>query len=209
MTSSGHPLVSQLSSNQEHPMSTILRVAAAGVVCAFGAITASHAQSVTCQNAQFNPATLAKYPNLQKNCQNIVTRQGEHFAVIKAQLDRVNQTSVVVRVKQPDGSYAQRTTLKTTPEMRVLVEGKPVRVTDLSTGQELTAYVKVREPVVALAPAEETTPLVVTPIEEEPQEQVAAALPETASAMPLFGLAGGAFLFLGGLLSALRRGRRH
>ena len=80
-------------------MSTFLRVTVAGVVCAFGAITSGHAQTVTCQNAKFSPEVLAKYPNVQKNCLDVVSRGGEHFAVVKAQLERANPTSVVVRVR--------------------------------------------------------------------------------------------------------------
>lgn len=196
-------------------MRTSLRIAAGAALCAFGAISASHAQTVTCQNAKFDPEVLEKYPNLPNSCLDIITRDGEHFAVVKAQLDRVSGNSVVVRVRQPDGSFAQRTTLRTSPDLRVLVDGKPTRVSDLATGQQLTAYVKVREPMVALAPADDATPLTTTPLAAEPQQpeprqQVAAALPETASALPFLGLAGGTFLFLGGLLSALRRaGHRH
>ncbi len=73
---------------------------------------------------------------------------------------------------------------------------------DLATGQEITAYVKVDAPVMALAPAEPSEPFVATPI-EEPQEQMA-ALPATSSMLPLFGMLGGVSLLLGSLLSVIR-----
>ena len=55
----------------------------------------------------------------------------------------------------------------------------------------------------ALAPAEPSEPFVAMPI-EEPQEQMAAALPATAGLLPLFGLLGAVSLLLGGLLSVIR-----
>jgi hypothetical protein len=188
-------------------MNVLLRIAAVNVLCAIGAMTAGHAQSVTCQNAQYDPAVLAKYPNLPKSCLDVVMRDGEEYAVVKAKLDRVTSSgSVVIRPKMPDGSYAERRTVKTPSNLKVLIDGKPARVQDLAEDQELTAYVKVSEPVMALAPADESTPLALTPLEEvEPeQERMAATLPSTSSALPLLGLMGGAFLLLGGLLSAIR-----
>jgi hypothetical protein len=191
-------------------MSMFLRISAASVLCTIGAIAVSQAQSVTCENAQYDPSVLAKYPNLAKACLDIVTKEGEPYAVVKAKLDRVSGNNASVRVKLPDGTYHKRQTVRTDPDLRVLIEGKPTRVRDLATGQELTVYVKVREPVMALAPAEETTPLAAAPIQdEEPeQEQMAATLPATSSFLPLLGLFGGVSLLLGGLLSAIRYRRR-
>ena len=192
-------------------MSRFLRVSTIGVLCTIGAIATSQAQ-VTCENAQFDPALLEKYPNLPKACSDIIQKDGQDFAVVRARLDRVNPSgSVVVRIRQPDGSFAPRTTLRTPPDLRVQVDGRPTRVRDLATGQKLTAYVKVTEPVMALAPAEESTPLVLTGVlvtraEEEPEQM--AALPSTASPLPLLGLLGAGSLLLGGLVSALRYRRR-
>jgi hypothetical protein len=79
-------------------------------------------------------------------------------------------------------------------------------VSDLAANQEITAYVKVREPEMALAPADTQEQFVFMPV-EEPQQQLA-ALPSTAGFLPLFGLLGGVSLLLGGWLSAMRH-RRH
>ena len=48
---------------------------------------------------------------------------------------------------------ATRARSRRKPEFRVKVDGKPVSVRNLAVGQELTAYVKVSEPVIALEPA--------------------------------------------------------
>jgi hypothetical protein len=189
-------------------MSMFLRVSAVSVLCTIGAIAASNAQSITCESAQYSPEVLAKYPNISKACSDVITKSGEHYAVVKAQLDRVSGNSATIRVKHADGTYAKRQTVKTNPDLRVNIDGKPTRVRDLATGQELTVYVKVDEPVMALAPAEETAPLAAAPIQEEEEaEQMAAALPATSSFLPLLGLFGGVSLLLGGLLSIIRHRR--
>ena len=189
-------------------MTRFLRASTVGVLCTIGAIAVSHAQTVTCENAQYNPELLTRFPNLAKACSEIISKGGEDYAVVKAKLDRVNPSgTVAVRVKQPDGSYSKQITIRPKSDLRVQVDGRPARVRDLATGQEITAYVKVREPAIALAPADETAPLEAMPI-EEPQEQMAAALPETASMLPLLGLFGGVSLLFGGLLSMIRYRRR-
>jgi len=189
-------------------MNKFFHVSALTVLCAMGAISASHAQSVTCQNAKFDPAVLERYPDLQRNCLDVVKRGSEDYAVVTARLDRVNSNgSVVVRSKRADGSYGERRTLRPPDNMKVLAAGKPADIRDLALGQDLTAYVRVTAPaVMALIPADANTPLQTTPLEAEP-EPTAAALPSTASMVPVLGLVGSALLLLGGILTAIRRRR--
>jgi hypothetical protein len=187
-------------------MTRLTTVLAAGVLCTLGTLT-SHAQTVTCANAQYDPALLQRRPGLPKACLDIVNRDGQDYAVVKAKLDKVlSDNSVQIRVKLPDGSYAPRQTLKVQKGQRVLVQGQPTRVSDVATGQEVTAYVKVAAPVMALEPVE-TDPLVTTQIDEEPQ-RMAAALPATGSLVPLLGLLGTVSLLFGGVLTAVRYRRR-
>jgi hypothetical protein len=188
-------------------MTMLLRISAMSVLYAIGAMTASHAQSVTCENAQYDSEVLARFPNIAKACSEIITKDGQQFAVVKARLDRVDPSGRVgVRVKQPDGSYSKQISIRPRPDLKVKVDGKAATVRDLATPQEITAYVKVRAPEMALAPAEPSEQLVFIPI-EEPQEQMAAALPATAGILPLFGLLGVMSLLLGGLLSVIRHRR--
>jgi hypothetical protein len=188
-------------------MNRFLRASAMSVICTIGAIAVSQAQTATCQNAQYNADVLARFPNIAKACSKIISKDGEDYAVVTARLDRVDPSGrVQVRVKHADGSYSQRLSIRPRPDLKVLVDGKPARVQDLAENQEITAYVKVREPEMALAPADAGETFAFIPI-EEPQTQMA-ALPATAGILPLLGLLGGVSLLLGGLLSAMRR-RRH
>jgi hypothetical protein len=189
-------------------MTMLLRISAMSVLYAIGAMTASLAQSVTCANAQYDREVLARFPNIAKACSEIISKDGEQFAVVKARLDRVDPSGRVgVRVKQPDGSFSKQISIRPRPDLKVKVDGKPATVRDLATPQEITAYVKVRAPEMALPPADTAQTFVFLPI-EEPQQQLA-ALPSTAGFLPLFGLLGGVSLLLGGLLSAIRYSRRH
>ena len=189
-------------------MNRFLHASAMSVLCTIGALAVSQAQAATCQNAQYDPDVVARFPNIAKACSDIVSKDGEEYAVVTARLDRIDPSGrVQVRVKQPDGSYSKRVSIRPRPDLKVLVDGKPARVQDLAENQEITAYVKVREPQMALAPADPQERYVFIPI-EEPQAQLAAALPATASFLPLFGLLGGMSLLLGGWLTAIRHRRR-
>lgn len=188
-------------------MNKFLRASAISVLCTIGAVAVSQAQSVTCQNAQYDADLLTRFPNIAQACSDIISKNGEDYAVVTARLDRVDPSGrVQVRVKQPDGSYSKRMSIRPRPDLKVSVDGKPARVQDLAANQEITAYVKVRAPEMALAPADPQERYVFIPI-EEPQQQLA-ALPKTASFLPLFGLLGGMSLLLGGWLTAMRY-RRH
>jgi hypothetical protein len=184
-------------------MNKLLHLSSASVLFAIAAMSASHAQSVTCQNAEFAPAVLAKYPDLQKNCLDIVRRGDEDYAVVMARLEKVNPSgSVVVRSKRADGSYGERRTLQPPDNMKIIAAGKPADIHDLAEGQDVTAYVRVTAPaVMALIPADPATPLHTTSLEPERM----AALPSTASIVPMLGLIGSVFLLFGGILTAIRR----
>src|SRR6185295_9581193 len=93
------------------------------------------------------------------------------------------------------------------PGFRVLIDGKPTRIEDLAIGQELTAYVKVTEPVVTLEPGSEEEPLEPSVSKEEPLAAAAAqpALPQTASALPLVVIGGLLFMLVACVLTTLDR----
>jgi hypothetical protein len=176
----------------------------------------AHAQGATCQTAKFSDTVLQRLPDVRDFCHDVVTRDGESYAVIKAGLVRSNRDGMTVRIKKPDGTMSDKRYFRVKPDFRVLVKGKPTRVDHLALGQELTAYVKVTEPVIALEPASPSEALTPTALEEAPPTQVAEAtpppaMPRTASILPLLGLGGVVLVLLGTLLlavSVLFRGMR-
>ena len=183
------------------------RAAIAGCTALLCLSATSQAQTASCQNVQFSQAVLAKFPRAREACLDVINRDGKDYAVYKAELLRVySDDRVKVRFKLPDGGQADSRTINTSRSFRVMVKGKSVPLSEVPTGQELTAYVHVTEPVIALAPATETEPLQPVPMEDE-QEQVA-AMPTTASLWPTVGLLGLAGLAAAALLRRIRHGLR-
>ena len=97
---------------------------------------------------------LAKFPRIKEACLDIINKDGQDYAVVKADLVRTRPGAATIRPKLPDGTRADTRVVRVSPGFRVLVDGKETRVEDLAVGQELTAYVKVTQPQMALAPAD-------------------------------------------------------
>jgi hypothetical protein len=178
------------------------------VLLPFAAASTAQAQTSACQSAQFSEKVLDHFPGAREGCLDVIERDGQKYAVFKADLVRTGPNTLHVRFRRPDGTFGATRSVKVSPARRVLVDGQPVRVEELAAGQELTAYVKVTEPMIALAPPTDVEPLDLQPLESE-TPQVAAnttvEMPHTAGMMPTFGLSGLALLMLGGVLRALRR----
>lgn len=164
-------------------MRLLFRVFTSIALIAIGAGVAQ-AQSPGCGAMEFSKEVLARFPNVGRACLNVVTREGDPYGVVKAEIVRVYDVgnAVDLRFKLPDGSRTDTRHMKTSPDLRVMVRGKATPVNQLVVGDELTAYVKVHQPVLALAPAEPTVAPQFTPIAapEAPSQQVAAAMPATA-----------------------------
>lgn len=175
---------------------------------------ATLARSPGCGAMEFSQTVLEKFPNAPRACLDVVTRNGEPYGVFKASIVRVSDmgNEIDLRFKLPDGSLSDTRHLETSPDLRVMVGNKPTKVNNLVVGDELTAYVKVNAPVLALAPAEESTPLQFTPIllpAEAPQQTVAAAMPATAGYSSTLALAGGLLLMLASAMWIYRSNRRN
>src|SRR5262245_43390717 len=111
------------------------------------------AQNVeACEGVEFSPYVLERAPSVREACLDVVTRGDEQFAVIKAELIGATSKTIRVRFKRPDGSAVETRTIRVRPGFRVLIDGKATRIEDLAIGQELTAYIKVPEPVLTLPP---------------------------------------------------------
>ena len=135
-----------------------------GVTALLGGIAAP-ALAADCSNAQFSDAVLARFPNIRAVCTAIVEKDGQQYAVVKGDLVRTGNNAVYMKFTLADGTKSDTRKIETKPEFRVKINGTPTRVRDLAVGQELTAYVKVSDPVIALEPADETVALDLTPIE--------------------------------------------
>jgi hypothetical protein len=124
------------------------------------------AQSPGCPNVKFSESVLQKFPRAQEACLDVITKGGQQYAVFKADLSSVQGNTVRVRMKLPDGSYSEPKSISTKPGLRVLIEGKPYPVSELAPNQELMTYIRVDQPMIALAPANDSEPVDAVPMTE-------------------------------------------
>jgi hypothetical protein len=175
-----------------------------GATLVLGGVAAP-ALAATCADAQFAQAVLDRFPNIRKVCTDVVEKDGQQYAVVKGDLVRTGNNAVYMKFNLPDGTKSDTRKIETRPEFRVLVDNKPTSVRNLAVGQELTAYVKVSDPQIALQPAVEE------PLELSPMEPAApmvadntAEMPHTASLLPTAAGLGALLLALAGMLTFLR-----
>jgi hypothetical protein len=180
-----------------------------GVTAVLGGVGAP-ALAADCSSAQFSQAVLDRFPNIRRVCSEVIEKDGQQYAVVKGDLVRTGNNSVYMKFKLDDGTKSDTRKIETKPDFRVKIDGKPTRVRDLAVGQELTAYVHVSDPVMALAPAETSEPIYSYPIEEAAPTMAAneAEMPHTAGPMPMVAGLGGLLLAFGGVLTYLRSRRQ-
>jgi len=176
-----------------------------GVTAMLGGIAAP-AMAADCATAQFSDAVLARFPNIRAVCTEVIEKDGQQYAVVKGDLVRTGTNAVYMKFKLADGTKSDTRKIETRPEFRVKVDGKPVSVRNLAVGQELTAYVKVSDPVIALEPAEPADTLAAYPIQDAGPAVAAntAEMPRTAGPMPTVLSLGGLLLAFAGVLTFLR-----
>ncbi len=175
-----------------------------GATAVLGGVAAP-SMAATCADAQFSQAVLDRFPNIRLVCSEVIEKEGQQYAVVKGDLVRTGNNAVYMKFKLADGTKTDTRKIETKPERRVMIEGKPVSVRNLAVGQELTAYVKVSDPVIALEPATDEA-LVLTPIEPAAPmvADTSADMPHTASALPTAAGLGALLLAFAGMLTFLR-----
>jgi len=181
------------------------------LVSVFGIHSQAQGQAMTCQTANFSEAVRAKMPSIRKSCLEITQHDGAPSALMRATVTRVHDNGVEVRFLMPDGTQGDRRFIETNPDLEVLVGGSPTRVHDLAVGQELTAYIKVAEPVFELAQPPTAAPVPVEakelpPAPPEPATHLAREMPRTGGPIPLIALIGATLLALSGVLRGVLRG---
>jgi hypothetical protein len=176
-----------------------------GVTAVLGGVAAP-ALAADCAAAQFSQAVLDRFPNIRMVCSEIIEKDGQQYAVVKGDLVRTGSNAVYMKFKLADGTKSDTRKIETKPDFRVKIDGKPVSVRNLAVGQELTAYVKVSDPVIALEPAVASDPIDAYPIEEAGPAMAAntAEMPRTASPMPAVAGLGALLLAFAGMLTFLR-----
>jgi len=172
-------------------------------------------QPAACERVEFSAEVLARFPNIRTACLDVITKGDQTYAVVKADLVRATARRMTIRVKRPDGSHSDPIGVNVAPNERLNVGGKPTPIQDVAVGQELTAYISVTDPGIALEPADEMEVIEFTPVPATPEPAPAAAaaaapaeMPKTATNLPFLGSIGLALLAIGAGLGIVRRRSR-
>lgn len=177
--------------NRQGPLLAAAAIMLAATAVAAPPVLAQNAAA--CQAVTFSADVLSRFPNASQECLDVIERDGQQYAVFKAQLIRADGDKLRIRMKQPDGSLAEAITVKPRQKLRVLVNGEAISVDQLAPNQELTAYVRVDKAEIALAPAAPTEPLELEPVVVQ---HVAVASAHTGPAMPKTAGQAGVFALL-------------
>lgn len=173
-----------------------------------GGIAATHSALAQgpCGALTFKGPVLSQLPEAASACREIVTRNGQQFAHFKAEIVSADHSQVRTRFELPNGQYSKTFEFVPPSSARISIAGQKYRFNELSRGQELDVYlppdrwefeVPESENFAAAAPQEVARITTIT--------VAAAALPKTASSVPLVGLLSVALLALGTGLTLARR----
>ncbi|MGD8358224.1 MAG: hypothetical protein PVG42_09230 [Lysobacterales bacterium] len=172
------------------------------------AVSAS-AQDATCDNVVWSDSALEANPNIGDFCLEIVDKGGMQAARMHARVVRQSVNSTVVQWQRPDGSWSPSERRYPDRGFEAQIAGEDVRISDLAPRQEVNVYVPAGDawswPVAAAAAT--AAPMAAAepePMAEPEPEPMPAALPTTATQLPLFALLGGVLILLGGAISFVR-----
>ena len=155
--------------------------------------------TVTCADLNWSAEVLARNPDISGMCQSVYEKDGRLFAKVSIEVVRVRGNTMTYRPQNLDGTLGDSRSVTLDSSWRATIAGRQYRASDLMRGQKLNVYMP--EDRFALHIEDEDGP----GMDDELMITDATAMPTTASPLFLIGLAGGAFLALGGLLSSIRR----
>ena len=127
-------------------------------------------------------------------------KDGKLYAKATIEVVRVRGHRMTFRTLHTDGSKGDSRSVQLDSAWRAEIAGRSYRASDLMRGQELNVYLPEDRFALAVEDADGPDVHEVVVIEPEVVE-----MPTTASPLFLIGLAGAAFLALGGMLSGIRR----
>jgi hypothetical protein len=154
----------------------------------------------TCADLNWSAEVLAANPDIGMTCQAVMEKDGALYAKASIEIVRVRGNRMTFRTLHTDGGKGDSRSITVEPSWRAEIGGRSYRASDLMRGQQLNIYLPEDRfaMVVEDADGPDVADLVVI-------EAAVVEMPTTASPLFLIGLAGGAFLALGGMLSGLRR----
>ena len=154
----------------------------------------------TCGDLNWSAEVLAANPDIAKSCQAVYEKNGSLYAKASIEVVRVRGNRMTFRTLHTDGSKGDSRSIQLDNSWRAEIGGRQYRASDLMRGQQLNVYLPEDRFALTVEDADGPDDADAMAIEDEVVE-----MPTTASPLFLIGLAGGAFVALGGLLTGLRR----
>ena len=155
--------------------------------------------TVGCADLNWSAEVLAMNPDIAAMCQTVYEKDGRLFAKTSIEVGRVRGNTMTFRPIHTDGTRGDSRSVTLDSSWRAEIGGRSYRASDLMRGQNLNVYLPEDRFALAVVDADGPDDADFMVIED------ATEMPTTASPLFLIGLAGGAFLALGGLLSGIRR----
>ena len=162
-----------------------------------------------CGDIQLSGELGTRFPNARNACLDVVERNGEKYAHFKARITRIRGGEVQAEFRQPDGTWGRPVSFNPSSNARVRIQGRTYRYSELTPNQELDVYLPEGRWALAVHEDPNADFLTAQTVQEvplaDPPAQLAAALPRTASVVPLFGALGALLTTLGLGAAVLRR----
>jgi hypothetical protein len=165
-----------------------------------GQAMAQEESTPTCADLNWSAQVLAANPDIAKTCQAVYEKDGKLYAKASSEVVRVRGNRMTFRTLHTDGGKGDSRSIQLDNSWRAEIGGRQYRASDLMRGQQLNVYLPEDRFVLSVEDADGPDDMDALASEEEVVD-----MPTTASPLFLIGLAGGAFIALGGLLARLRR----
>ncbi len=166
-----------------------------------------------CEDVNWSPQTLARYPHIAAACQRVVQRDGKYFVVFSGTVHSVARNG---RSMSVDFENGDEVTLKVPADMKFDIGGTMTRPRDILPRQQLTFYVP-QDRFVAEVPQGERVMVPVPITQWQPQRIAYAApatmgprsqeLPQTGTELGLLALGGLGLMAAGAGFTTLRHRR--
>jgi hypothetical protein len=161
------------------------------------------AQGMTCADVTFTPTVYERWPDADKACLEIVTRDdGNTYARFEAEVVSQSPSGTYVRYTYNDGTRSPSRQANPPEGFKAHIAGQDVAIGDLDVRQKVNVYLPEAawaQPEVAAAPPPPPPPP--PPAEPEPEPE----MPVTAGSMGWLALSGALFLLIGGGLRLARQ----
>jgi len=100
------------------------------------------AQVLSCQDIDWHPDALARFPDVEAGCQEVIIRDGQPLARFEARLVRARSNGeVTIRLLLNDGTYVSRTFHAPRDFKVSTAAGSKMRIFDLERGETLDIFI--------------------------------------------------------------------